>query len=148
MNEQMIPAMPPHKGFFPQKKAVMPDLSPLTEDVGNLSRRVRVLEESFSNMRRALQVTEQNMLDKNKLFSNEIRALSGDVNDLRKEAHEIKDRLLDIVKELESSAKREDVKILEKYINLWNPIKFVTQNEIDTLVTEIVARELKEKEGK
>ena len=52
----------------------------------------------------------------------------------------IKEKVIDVVAELEETAKREEVKVLEKYINYWNPIKFVTQNEVEAIVSEILKR--------
>lgn len=92
-------------------------------------------------------MTEHNMLEKNKLFSTDIRALTSDINEIRKEIDEIKEKIIDIVAELEETAKREEVKVLEKYINFWNPVKFVTQNEVEAIVKEILKQE-KDKAGK
>jgi hypothetical protein len=33
------------------------------------------------------------------------------------------------------------VKVLEKYINFWNPVKFVTQNEVEAIVKEMIQKE-------
>ena len=46
-----------------------------------------------------------------------------------------------IIKELKSTAKREEVKVLEKYINFWDPVKFVRQHEIEAIVKEILKNE-------
>ena len=123
------------------------DPKSLSEDVNNISRRLRTLEEGFTNLRRTLQVTEHNVLEKNKLFSTDIRALTSDINDIRKDIDEIKEKIIDMVAELELAAKREEVKVLEKYINFWNPVKFVTQNEVEAIVREILKQE-KDKAGK
>jgi len=130
----------PHAGFFHGNKPVQPDLSSFADDIANLSRRLRILEESFTNMRRALQVTEQNMLGKNKLFSTDIRTLASDLSDIKKDIADVKEKIIDLVKELQEAAKKEDVKVLEKYINYWNPVKFVTQNEVEDIVKEIIKK--------
>ncbi len=131
--------------LFQSKKPIMPDISGITEDVSNVSRRLRILEESFSNMRKALQVTEDNMLNKNKSNSTEIRTITSDISEMKKEMHEVKERIFELVKELQDTAKKGDVKVLEKYINLWNPVKFVTQNEIEQIVREIIDKREKMK---
>jgi len=125
-----------HKSLFHAQKPVQPDMGAFREDISNISRRLRILEESFTNLRRALQVTEENMLSKNKLFTTEIRTINSDISDIKKETAEIKEKILDLVKELETNAKRDEVKVLEKYINLWNPVKFVTQNEVEQIVKD------------
>jgi|TARA_Y100000310_G_scaffold93932_1_gene91551 hypothetical protein len=139
---QMQAPQPPGQrpGFF-HKNQPQPDLSSFTEDIGNLSRRLRLLEESFTNLRRALQVTEQNMLGKNKVFATDIRTLTSDISDIKQEISEIKEKIIEVVKELKEAAKRDEVKVLEKYINFWNPVKFVTQNEVEDIVKEIIKKE-------
>jgi hypothetical protein len=133
------PAPAGHKGLFHSKKApVQPDISSFSNDISNLDRRLRLLEEGFTNIRRALQVTEQNMVSKNKMFSTEIRTIMSDIRDIKKEIAEIKEKIMGLIKELQTNAKRDEVKVLEKYINLWNPVKFVTQNEVQQIVKEML----------
>ena len=129
-----------HKGLFHKNAPAQPDFKALTEDIGNLGRRLRILEESITNIRGALQVTEQNMLGKNKVFATEIRTLTSDMGDIKTEISEIKEKILELVNELKETAKRDEVKILEKYINFWNPVKFVTQNEVESIVKEILKK--------
>lgn len=133
-------------GLF-HKNEPQPDLSSFSEDMGNLGRRLRLLEESSTNMRRALQVTEQNMLGKNKVFATDIRTLTSDIRDIKQEISQIKEKIIEVVNELKESAKRDEVKVLERYINFWNPVKFVTQNEVEDIVKEILKKN-KEKSTK
>ena len=149
MAEMQAPQQPkPHPGLFHKKAPAQPDLKAFTDDIGNLGRRLRLLEESITTIRRALQVTEQNMLGKNKLFATDIRALTSDISDMKTEINELKERMLDLVKELKETAKRDEVKVLEKYINFWNPVKFVTQNEVEAIVKEILKKEKESKTKK
>lgn len=139
---QLQTPQPPkqHTGLF-HKNVPQPDFGALKEDIINLGRRLRLLEEGFTNIRRSLQVTEQNMLGKNKVFATDIRTLTSDIGDIKKEIAEIKEKILDVVKELQETAKRDDVKVLQKYIDYWNPVKFVTQNEVEAIVKEILKKE-------
>ena len=130
-----------HTGLFHRNAPAQPDFKALTEDISNLSRRLRLLEESFTNIRRTLQVTEQNMLGKNKVFATDIRTLTSDIGNIKTEIAEIKEKIFDLVKELKETAKRDEVKVLEKYINFWNPVKFVTQNEVEAIVKEMIQKE-------
>ena len=116
------------------------DFSGVTTDINTLSRRLRLLEEGFTNLRRFFQVTEENVIAKNKHFSAEIKTITSDTNEIRKEIQELKDKLLLVIRELQTVARKEEVKVLEKYINLWNPIKFVTQNEVEQIINEVLEK--------
>ena len=143
MPEQELPPPPKkHEGIlkFGHAQAQEVDISGITSDINTVSRRLRLLEENFTNMRRFLQVTEENMIAKHKHFSAETRTLTSDINEIRKEIQELRDKLFLVIRELQTVARREEVKVLEKYINLWNPIKFVSQNEIESIVNEILEK--------
>ena len=144
MAQLQPPPQKQHPGLFhrnaPQQQ---PDLKSFSEDMSNLNRRLRLVEETSTNIRRALQVTEQNMLSKNKTFSTDIRTITSDISDIKTEIAEIKEKILELIKELKEAAKRDEVKVLEKYINLWNPVKFVTQNEVEEIVKELIKKEKK-----
>ena len=140
-------ALPPppkkHEGmlkFGHGQQQEAPDFSGVTADVNTLSRRLRLLEEGFTNLRRFFQVTEENMIAKNKHFSAEIKTLTSDIMEIRKEIQEVRDKLMLVIRELQTFARKEEVKVLEKYINLWNPIKFVTQNEVEQIINEFLEK--------
>ena len=132
-----------HQGLkfgHPQQQQEMPDAGSMTSDINSLSRRLRLLEEGFTNLRRFFQVTEENVIAKNKHFSAEIKTMSSDIIEIRKEIQEVRDKLMLVIRELQTVARKEEVKVLEKYINLWNPIKFVTQNEVEQIINEILEK--------
>ena len=41
-----------------------------------------------------------------------------------------------IIKELKLCSKSEDLTVLKKYIDLWDPVRFVTQNEVEKIIEE------------
>lgn len=129
-------------GLFGGKKDVAPDLSrslqELTLSVNNIARRTRVLEDGFQSMRKKAQITDQNALRENKRINTEIRAIDSDINDLKRSIEDIKSKMMLIIKELKLSAKREDFDTLQKYINLWEPVNFVTQNEVERIVKRVM----------
>lgn len=148
--QSTLPPPPPKKregilkfGHAQQPEA--PDLGGVTTDINTLSRRLRMLEEGFTNLRRFFQVTEENIIAKNKHFSAEIKTITSDIIEIRKEIQELKDKLVLVIKELQTVARREEVRVLEKYINLWNPVKFVTQNEVEQIINEVLEKNINRK---
>ena len=134
---------PPKKGilsFGHSQQQPLQDFSGMTTDINTLSRRLRLLEEGFTNLRRFFQVTEENIIAKNKHYSAEIKTITSDITEIRKEIQELRDKFILVVKELQSAARKEEVKVLEKYIHLWNPVKFVTQNEVEQIINEVIEK--------
>lgn len=142
LQEPLPPPPKKHEGIlkFSRQQQEYPDVSGITSDMNTLGRRLRLLEEGFTNLRKFFQVTEENIIAKNKHYSAEIKTLTSDINEIRKEIQELRDKMLLIIKELQSVARKEEVRVLEKYINLWNPVRFVTQNEVDAIINEVLER--------
>jgi hypothetical protein len=111
-------------------------------DAVSFERRVRTLEEGLANLRKIVQVTEENILVKNRHISTEFKATTSDLNELRREMQEIKEKIVMMLKEMQSYARQEDVKVIERYVNMWNPVRFVTQGEVEDLVKDLVETHL------
>ena len=126
----------PKKGLF--KREAPPTDIRLNEDVSEISRRLRILEERYTNIRNRIQVMDQNMLLHNKKQTTDIKTIDSDISDLKKEINDINEKISLIVKELNDSAKKEDIEVLQKYINLWDPMNFVTRKEVEKLIKEII----------
>ena len=106
--------------------------------VNSVNRRVRVLEERNSNIQKKTGVIEDNMINKNKGISENIKRINSDITQLKKEFEEVKDSIKLLVRGLRSMAKKEDVDVIQKYIDLWNPTNFVTNRELDKAVKRII----------
>ena len=107
--------------------------------VNSINRRVRVLEERNSNIQRKTGVIEDNMINKNKEISEDIKKINSDIKQLKRDFEEVKDSIKLLVRELQSMAKKEDVDVIQKYIDLWNPTNFVTNRELDKAVKRIIS---------
>lgn len=130
-----------HGGLFkphPKEEPSGPGVKEIAEEVTDMGRRLRTLEERYSNLQSKTQLTEQNMISRDRHLTTEIKTLNSEVNEIKKEINEIKEMILSIINELKATSKKEEVKVLEKYINLWEPVNFVTRNEVKDIIKEIL----------
>ncbi|MFA6888425.1 MAG: hypothetical protein WC254_02930 [Candidatus Woesearchaeota archaeon] len=140
----------PKKSIFSDTKPAASSLSytpdggeQMSDQMRSMSRRLRVLEERYANQRKSLQVLEHNMLSENKKIQALMHTFQTDLNDMKKQLYEMKQKFDIIGGELAGAAKREDVIILEKYINFWEPVNFVTRNEVEKLVNACIEKSKK-----
>ena len=103
-------------------------------DAGNilidLNTRIRVLEEKNTLLREKLLVINENMIEEYKRLIQEVRTINSDIKEIREDLDGMKEMTRHIVKESTNFAKRDSVLVLEKYINLWNPMKFTTEEDV------------------
>lgn len=135
MNSQSLPSM--------QKMDKNMNFSILSTQINNTGRRLKLLEERYQNLRKKSQLTENNMLEVSKRFNTEIKNLTTEMGDIKRELSDLKEKLRTMVGELVDTAKKNDLTLLSKYLDLWEPMQFVTEKD----VVEITKRILAEKQN-
>ncbi|TAL51980.1 MAG: hypothetical protein EPN86_05555 [Nanoarchaeota archaeon] len=125
-----------NQGMFAPPKQMGRPSGDLTEQMMSSIRRLRILEERTSLLHGKTQVVEQNMLSNSKRAEDEIKKIQQTLIELRTDVIEVKNTIKMVVTEMQSAAKRQDVETLKKYITLWEPLNFVTRNEVQKLIAE------------
>lgn len=122
------------KGLKPEG----PSVAFLSDEIINISTRLRVLEERSSNVKKKQRLVEQNMISNRKKYSDEIEILKEEIDEMKRTMREVENKIILIIKEIRMTAKKEDVDSLKKYVELWEPVKFVTQNQVESIVREFM----------
>ncbi|MBU1204021.1 MAG: hypothetical protein KKG60_03065 [Nanoarchaeota archaeon] len=96
--------------------------------------RLRLLESRYGLIRDRMLLVNQNFLSGHRSLLSEIKVIDTEIKELKKDLFEIKEILSHVIRELKDCARKENLKILEKYINIWNPLNFVTEKEVTALI--------------
>ncbi|MDO8511572.1 MAG: hypothetical protein Q7S55_05415 [Nanoarchaeota archaeon] len=119
--------MPPASGFDPAKLYVW--VKGLESKANNLLREVDVLKNDF--------IKRANKLNK------DFKTLSDDLMEIRHEQEKMNQKMTLIINELKQTAGGEEVAILKKYIEFWNPLNFVTQRDLEKAIEAKLAERSK-----
>jgi 5-bromo-4-chloroindolyl phosphate hydrolysis protein len=142
------PAAAPPKGLFGQKAPpVQPDVSDVRADINNLNTRIRLSEERFNDQRKKLQFLEQSQIEFQKKALGEIKMVQSDITALKRDLSETKSRLVLLIKELQLTAKQSDIQVLQKYMDMWQPVKWVQVDQVQRIVREELEKMAKEEES-
>ncbi|HEY9706308.1 MAG TPA: hypothetical protein V6C58_27985 [Allocoleopsis sp.] len=98
--------------------------------VSDLDRRLRVLEERYSTLRKKMQLTDQNLIESEKAFHKDIRLFNDESLELKRSISDFEEKVAIFGNEMTNTAKKTELKVIEKYLALWNPTLFVTRNEL------------------
>ena len=124
-------------GLFGKKKeetgSSMPDV---LEQVTGVARRLRILESRYNDLSRKAQVTEKNMLSERKRFTGEVKTIDSDILELKRDFHELKTKIEMIMGEMQNFAAKEDIASVKKYVDLWEPVNFVTRDEVEKIIKD------------
>jgi chromosome segregation ATPase len=143
------PAQAPASAFLPmsQQAAPMerrlpPELEALekkvSETVLDIAARVKLLEQKTDNLRGHLELIDSSLIEKHKSVISEIRDVEDGMRSLRADIDALKDVTERIATRMEALASKEEVKVLERYVELWQPLQFVTRAEVKTMVQSIL----------
>lgn len=127
----------------PKHQGPSPEVLHLNSQISEISRRIRILEERYSNLRRKTQVTDQNMLSIQKTLTREIKTIDDQLNDLQKSINELKEKMAQILRETKNFALGEDISILKRYLDFWQPLNFLTKDEAEQLIEDMINKKNK-----
>ncbi|HIG96016.1 TPA: hypothetical protein HA249_03970 [Candidatus Woesearchaeota archaeon] len=107
--------------------------------INNISRRLRLLEERYENLRDFLRSNEQHDIKYRKQYDKEFSTFSSEMNEYRRDFVDLRDKVRLIVKELKECAKSDELKLVQNYIELWEPVTFVTERQVEKIIEEKLA---------
>lgn len=106
----------------------------------DLPQRLKMVEERLDNLRTRVQVIDQNLLEHKKKQSTDNKIAHSEIEDLKKELDDMKSKLKIMINEIKMAAKDEDLQIIKKYLEYFEPINFVTRKEVSDVVKEAAQR--------
>ncbi len=105
--------------------------------------RLRINESRIANLRERLVVTDNNMIEEFRRMSEQIKELNLELRQAKGEVFKLRETLKDVIKEMNSFASSQELKVLERYINTWNPLNFMTEKEVLSLIKDNIKENAK-----
>jgi hypothetical protein len=123
-----------------QKGGQQIDMAAIQADINAVSTRARLAEERTADMQRRIQFLEQQMLANHRKAGTEMKLLHDDIMELKRQNSEMQNRIMMLIKELQLTARKEDIDVVSKYLALWEPVNFVTANTVRRIVKDELAK--------
>ncbi|MFW6286277.1 MAG: hypothetical protein ACOC16_04115 [Nanoarchaeota archaeon] len=89
------------------------------------------VESSVDLLKEKLDLLDHNSIKNIKKIFNDIKSIRGELRELKSDINEIKEFNTKVQKQLNITASKDDVNKLDKYIDLWQPMDFVTRTELE-----------------
>ena len=97
---------------------------------------IKGIESKLNNLRREFDVLKEDASRKYDKLGKELKMVNSDLIELKREREKIIEKMDLIIKELKLTAGKEEVETLKKYVDLWSPMNFVTQRDVERVVEE------------
>jgi uncharacterized protein YgiM (DUF1202 family) len=105
---------------------------------------VKALESKVNNLLRETEMLKNDYVRKNRDLRTEMKTMSEGLIDFKHQHEKTVEKMDMIIKELKQTAGIEEVMTIKKYLDLWSPLNFVTQRDLDRAIENKL---LKNKKG-
>ncbi len=89
------------------------------------------IESNVDLLDEKIRLLDHNAIKNFKKLFDEIRNIKIDIRDIKSDMEDLREFNKKVTKQLRMTASTDEVKRLEKYIDLWNPMDFVTREEFN-----------------
>lgn len=132
MEEQLFPQTAP-------KPVAAAPIVPPNAQITGLATRLKLAEERYSNLSKRNQITEESLLSFERDIKSELRVLTKQTVELRKRLSEMNTKIDAMSGELGSVVQKHEFSTVEKYLDLWQPLSFITRDEAKRLIAQALA---------
>jgi hypothetical protein len=111
-----------------------PEMEAIIGTMSEVASNLRVLEDKYTGLRKKLQLTDQTLLEMQKNLFKEKKLLTEEITESKLKIQELIDDLLNMKNELKDTVKQNDIKVLDRYLDFWEPLQYATRKEVEMLL--------------
>nr|AQS34712.1 hypothetical protein [uncultured archaeon] len=114
------------------------DMNAISAMIGDFSSHLNSVEEKLQLLRERVSILSQTLLKQNDRLNKEISDLKTDVSNVRNENDKLKDVIDHIVLESGNFARKDELMNVQRYMKLFEPLNFMSQEEVIKLVEKMI----------
>lgn len=108
----------------------------LVETANEIERRLKILEDRYSTLRKKTQTTDENLLASERKFSKEFKMAQADTLEMKRSISLLQEKMGQFASELAAAAKKPDLRMLEAYASFLEPMQFATRQDLKAAIAE------------
>lgn len=125
---------------MPETNKQAPSTPETAKAMTDLQRRLRILEERYTTLRRKGQLLDENFLETEQDVHTQLSELDQEITELHRMLADIDDKLDRFLEQVKNAAPREEVLMLKKYLQMFDPVQYLTQQEAHRLIEDYMKK--------
>ena len=109
----------------------------------DFSTKIKDLEERHNMLKEKVMLISQSFLKEGDRISKEFALIKSDLRDVKMDMERMKEGVQHIIAESSDFARKEELSTLEKYMKIWEPLKFVKEEDVKRMIDEALAEKKK-----
>ncbi|MGB9707846.1 MAG: hypothetical protein ACPLXC_00760 [Candidatus Pacearchaeota archaeon] len=114
------------------------ELGAVSALLADFSTRMNDLEENMRLLKERMAVVSQTILRQNDRLNKELTLIKDDISGLRDEIDRLKEAVEHIISESAELARKEELKVLERSMKMFEPLKYATEDDVKRIVSKMV----------
>ncbi len=114
------------------------DLGAVSALLSEFSIRVNDIEERTTQIKERLLTLSQTILKQSEKLNKEMVVMKEDMRNVHNEIDRLKETVEHIVRESSEFARKEEIKVLERYVKMFEPLEFATMDDVKRIVKKAV----------
>lgn len=99
--------------------------------LNNVATRLKILEERYGTLRKKTQTAEHNIVEVEKNHYDDLRIINDDITEIKHKMRDILEKVSLLNDEIQNFASRNELQVMQKYVEYWEPVDFVTRKEVN-----------------
>jgi archaellum component FlaC len=112
------------------------NVSSISALFGEFSRRLTDMEENFRMLKDRLLAVSKTMLSHTEKVNKDVLALREEVREIRNELDRLRETVEHVVAESSEFARREELKMIERYAKVFEPLHYTTEEDVRRIIKE------------
>lgn len=121
------------------------DVNTVSALLTDFNTKINDIEERHNLLKEKVLILGQSFLKEQERNNKEIGLIKEELRETRTNIEKIKEGLQHIINESAGFARKEELKIIERYMKLWEPLKFVKEEEVRSIINEELSKTLRKK---
>ena len=93
-------------------------------------------EDRYSHIKRKFEFSENSLIQNEQEFNKELKLLTNEINAVKRNFMDLEKNVAKLNEELNKSVKRFEFKVLQKYVEMWQPMNFVTNEQFMKVISD------------
>lgn len=108
----------------------------MQRELFSFDKRLKLIETRFDSLRDHVGLIDENLIEKHKAALEQIKDVSDSLAEVKKEMDEVRRSLDRLISRSEVFVTRDSLKVLQKALDYWQPLDFVTRDEVEDMLKQ------------
>ena len=116
------------------------EYSEISALLGEFNTKTKDIEGRHDMLKERLMLLSQSFLRTEERMQKELALMREGFKEMRMDMDRLKENVQSIIRENSDFARRDELLVLEKYMKLWEPLKFMKENDVKKMINEKIKK--------